>query len=101
MLVQGKSSGSAYLTSPAYSFAKNKICFRLTYTIILYAVLKLSIKSYRKADEVALIKEVKVLTQNTGQFTDVDILVDVSSNFQVCCFPLKICFGLCGQLRTL
>jgi len=83
MLEQGKSSGSASLTSPAYSFAKTKICFRLTYTIILYAVLKLSIKSYRKADEVALIKEVKVLTQNTGQFTDVDILVDVSSNFQV------------------
>ena len=92
MLEQGKSSGSASLTSPAYSFTKNQVCFRLTYTIILYAVLKLFIKSYRQADKVALIKEVKVLSQNTGHFTDLDVLIDVTSNFQVCFFHVEMLF---------
>ena len=77
-----KPSGSASLTSPAYSFTKSQVCLRITYALIFQAALKIYVKSYRKGDKMATIKEV-LFTQYRGNFEGKDVLIDVSSNFQV------------------
>ena len=83
MLKQGYGQGSATITSPAYGFPGNQICFRLNYKLFLYAVLRISTKSYNAQDKVSVLREVMLISQNEHAATSKDIKIDITSNFQV------------------
>eukprot|EP00795_Rhopilema_esculentum_P013645 gene13645-4543_t len=83
MLKQGYGQGSATITSPAYGFPGNQICFRLNYKLFLYAALRISTKSYNAQDKVSVLREVMLISQNEHAATNKDIKIDISSNFQI------------------
>ena len=100
-LQPGNPPGMATLTSPAYSTTHTKICLRLTYRLALYVAVEIFTKSYRIGDGAAVIKKIITLTQNISPFTDKDMLMDVSSSFQVLClFPLFDSFVIRWSVRV-
>ena len=82
-LSQTASFGSAKIFSPGYSAPLNKLCFRLGYMVRLYAAVRIYMKSYTSADQVAVIEEVAFITKSTAMLTMKDFIIEPKSNFQV------------------